>query len=294
MNLITVITRFPDQEACLEHLEKIRWAGDPYCPHCGSDHVGRKGESDRIGRWNCHSCHASFNVLVGTIFFKTRIPLQKWFLAVCLVLNAKKSLSSPQLARDLNLTQPTALRIMKQIRKQMAGGQENAALLHGIVEADETYIGGRPRKQNVRSDDEPQAPRGRATSKTPVIGAVERGGQVAARVADDLSGKGILKFIRESVDPAGSDLITDEYRAYNAVRKIIPHAVINHSCSYAEGEIHTNSIEGFWSLLKRAWYGSHHHYSKKYIYLYIAETCWKYNNRKNDNLFGTFMQGCFA
>ena len=292
MNLITVFTRFPDQEACLEHLENIRWGDNPYCPHCGSVRVGRKGESTRIGRWNCFDCHASYNVLAGTIFSKTKIPLQQWFVAICLIGNAKKSMSSCQLSRDLDLNQKSAWYMQQRIRAEMATKQ--ADLLHGIVEADETYIGGKPRKQNRRYNDEPKAPRGRATSKTPIIGAVERGGQVAARVADDLSGKGILKFIQESVDPAGSVLITDEYRAYNAVKKFIPHTVINHSVSYAEGDIHTNSIEGFWSLLKRAWYGSHHHYKKGYTPLYVAETCWKYNNRENDNLFGTFMQGCFA
>lgn len=292
MNLINIFTRYPDQESCIAHLEKVRWGDTPHCPHCASIRVARKADTHRVGRWNCHDCHASFNVLAGTIFSKTKIPLEKWFVAVCLVINAKKSLSSYQLARDLDLNQKTAWYMQQRIRAEMATKQ--AELLHGIVEADETYIGGKPRKQNRRDDDEPQAPRGRATSKTPVIGAVERGGQVTARVAYDLTGKGILKFIQDSVDPIGSILVTDEYRAYNAVKQFIPHTVINHSRSYAEGEIHTNSIEGFWALLKRAWYGSHHHYQKGYTPLYVAETCWKYNNRNNDDAFGSFFQGCFA
>lgn len=292
MNLITVFTRFPDQEACIEHLENIRWGENPYCPHCGSIRVARKAEIDRIGRWNCHDCHASFNVLAGTIFSKTRIPLQKWFMAVCLVINAKKSLSSCQLARDLDLNQKTAWYLIQRIRAEMATKQ--ADLLQGIVEADETYVGGKPRKQNKRSDDEPKAPRGRATSKTPIIGVVERGGDVAARVATSLKGKDLLRFIKDNVDPAGSLLITDEYKAYNAANKFIPHSVINHSVQYADGAIHTNTIEGFWALIKRAWYGSHHHYDKAYTPMYIAESCWKYNNRANDNAFGTFFRGCFA
>lgn len=292
MNLINIFTRYPDQEACIEHLEKIRWNDSPFCPHCASVHVARKGEGDRIGRWNCHDCHASFNVLAGSIFSNTKIPLQKWFMAVCLMANAKKSMSSFQLARDLDLNQKSAWYMQQRIHAEMATKQ--ADLLHGIVEADETYIGGKPRKRNHRNDDEPKAPRGRATRKTPIIGAAERNGNVVARVADDLTGKGVLKFIMGSVDPAGSILIADEYRAYRAVKKHINHTVINHSKMYADGDTHTNTIEGFWALMKRAWYGSHHHYKKEYTPLYVAESCWKYNHRENDNLFGTFMQGCFA
>ena len=293
MNLLKIFTRFPDQEACLEHLENIRFGDTPHCPHCGSISVARKADGDRIGRWNCHDCKSSFNVLSGTIFEKTRVPLQKWFLAIGLMVNAKKSLSSYQLARDLELTPQTALYVQKRIRAQMAS--EQSELLQGIVEADETYVGGKPRKLNNR-DHTPlnPAPRGRATNKTPVVGVVERGGKVVARVATDLTGKGMLDFIKKTVDPQGSLLVTDENYAYRTVRGILNHAVINHSKQYADGEVHTNTIEGFWSLLKRAWYGTHHGYSKKNMPFFVAEACWKYNNRKNDNAFGSFVRGCFA
>jgi len=113
-------------------------------------------------------------------------------------------------------------------------------------------------------------------------------------VADDLSGRGVLKFIQDSITPEGSVLITDEFKAYNAARSFVSHAVINHSETYAEGLTYTNTIEGFWSLLKRAWFGQHHHYSKNHMPLYIAESCWKYNNRKNDDAFSTFLRGMFA
>ena len=256
--------------------------------------------SSWVLRWDCGvSLHrswtdcrpSSFNVLSGTIFEKTRVPLQKWFLAIGLIVNAKKSLSSCQLARDLELTQPTAWYMQQRIRAAMAA--EQGPMLQGIVEADETYVGGKPRKGNNRDDDRPNK-RGRGTRKTPVIGAVERNGQVTAKVANDLTGKGILHFIKGAVEPRGSVLITDENKAYNAVRSIMPHAVINHSVAYADGDTHTNTIEGFWALLKRAWYGSHHHYRKRYMPLYIAEACWKYNERKNDNAFGSFVRGCMA
>lgn len=291
MNLINIFTRYPDQEACIEHLENVRWGELPHCPHCGGLRVARKADTDRVGRWNCHDCKSSFNVLSGTIFEKTRVPLQKWFLAIGLIVNAKKSLSSYQLKRDLELNQKTAWYVQQRIRAAMA--TENAPLLQGIVETDETYIGGKPRKTNNKSNIKPSK-RGRGTNKVAVIGSVERGGNVKARIADNLTGKGIVQFIKETVDTTGSLLITDEYKGYNALASLTPYrAVINHSVMYADGLTHTNTIEGFWSLLKRAWYGTHHNYAKQYMPLYIAEACWKYNHRKDQNGFGSFIHGCF-
>ena len=291
MNLFTIFQRFPDQEACIEHLEAVRWGHDPHCPHCGGTTVARKNEGYRIGRWNCHDCRASFNVLSGTIFEKTKLPLQKWFMAIGLMVNAKKSVSSYQLSRDLELNQKSAWFMQQRIRAAMA--EDQAPMLQGIVEADETYVGGKPRKVN-RVEDRKPAKRGRGTDKTPIIGAVERGGKVIARMATDLSGKGILRFLQDTIEPAGTLLITDEYRAYAAAaRSGFQHAVINHSVAYADGETHTNTIEGFWALVKRAWYGSHHHYSHRWTPLFVAEASWKYNNRKNDNPFGTFLRRVF-
>lgn len=292
MNLITIFRRFPDQQSCIAHLEDIRWGDTPHCPKCGSTHVARKCDGERVGRWNCHGCHASYNVLSGTIFEKTRVPLQKWFLTIGLMVNAKKSLSSYQLARDVELTHQTALYMQQRIRAAMAADQ--APLLHGIIEEDETYVGGKRRKGNRRDDDGPGAPRGRGTRKMPVIGAVERGGNVAARVADDLTGKGIIRFLRDTVEPKGSLLITDEYKAYNAAKAHYNHAVINHRVAYADGDTHTNTIEGFWSLLKRAWYGSHHHYSRHFAPLFVAESAWKYNHRDDENAFASFLREAVA
>ena len=155
----------------------MRWHSTPACPLCGCVTVGRKADGDRIGRWNCHGCKSSFNVLSGTIFQKTKIELQKWFLAISLVLNAKKSLSSHQLARDLDLNQKTAWYMAMRIRRAMV---DEGTLLSGIVEADEAYVGGKPRKSNRRDGDRPST-RGRGTDKLPIIGAVERGGKVVAK-----------------------------------------------------------------------------------------------------------------
>ena len=176
MDLIDVFEQFPNQEACLAHLESIRWPERPTCPSCQSPHVRRKAEKGRVGRWNCHTCHNSYNVLSGTVFEKTRVPLQKWFLAIALTINAKKSLSSYQLARDIQTTHQTALYMQHRIRAAMT---ENDKVLQGIIEADETYGGGKPRRTNKKDDHTPNKP-GRGTKKTPVIGAIERGDHVVA------------------------------------------------------------------------------------------------------------------
>ena len=194
MNLITVFEQFPDQQACIDHLETLRWGNDPHCPRCGGIRVHRKKENNRVGRWNCHDCRNSFNVLHGTIFQGTKVPLQKWFLAISLMVNAKKSLSSCQLGRDINTPHQTAWYMQQRIRTAMAS--EERRLLKGIVEVDETYIGGKPSKRGRRDDDDNPPKRGRGTKKTAVIGAVARGGKVVARVARDLSGKGVVRFIK--------------------------------------------------------------------------------------------------
>ena len=303
MNLFTALEKFPTEESCIAFLERIRFGDEPYCPLCGTvGKCARKKEGYKVGRWNCHACKSSFNVLSKTLFQGTHLPLRKWFCAIALIVNAKKSLSSPQLARDLKLTQRSAWYMQQRIRAEMATKQ-GRVMLRGIIEADETYVGGRPRRRNRRPKNDsangngkPQTgnKRGRGTKKTAVIGAVERGGKVVAEVAQDLSGRGVLSFVERAVKMDGSRLITDEYPAYNVVRGIVNHAVIHHSMTYADGAIHTNTIEGVWSLLKRAWYGSHHHYTKRYTPLYVAEACYKYNNRKNKRAFETFMRGCFA
>jgi transposase-like protein len=293
MNLLTIFSRFPDQEACIEHLENVRWADDPYCPLCGATSVARKSESERVGRWNCHACKASFNVLSGTIFEKTKLPLQKWFLAIGLIVNAKKSVSSHQLARDLDLNQKSAWFMQQRVRAAMLTNE--GELLQGIVEADETYVGGKPRKGNRHDGPNGGGGMGK-TSKTQVVGMVERGGSVVARVAGPAGTrlKRANDLIRRVVDCSASLLITDEGPAYRSLHTVVRHAVICHKRVYAEGIVHTNTIEGFWSLLKRAFYGTHHHYSGKYMPLFVAEACWKYNQRKNVDPFSTFLRGCFA
>ena len=290
MDLIKVFQRFPDHESCLEHLEQARWGDRPACPLCGSLSVARKADSFRQGRWNCHDCKSSFNVLSGTIFQKTKLPLQKWFLAIALVLNAKKGVSSCQLARDLDLNQKSAWYMAMRIRRAMAS---DSGMLAGIVEADEAYIGGKPRKRNRRDVDQPQAPRGRGTDKLPILGAVERGGRVVAEPSESTNSNAIMGFIGRNVDRA-SLLITDEYAAYRGVAKSMRHATIEHAKQYVDGLTHTNTIEGFWSLLKRAWFGQHHHYTREHAFAYVAEACYKYNIRGKADPFSYFIQGAVS
>ena len=289
MDLYMIMERFPDHESCINYLEDTRWGKHPKCPYCESEHVTRKHEGDRIGRWNCHGCKSSF--IQGTLFQGTRIPLHKWFMAITLIANAKKSLSSCQLARHLGVTQQTTWYMIQRIRSEMASQDKDSPLLQGIIEADEAYLGGKPRKPNKRDDDKPN-PRGRGT--TAILGAVQRGGQVVARVATDLTSRGILNFVKGNVTPEGSTLITDENQAYNAVGFSMDHKVIKHKKQFVDGDTHTNTIEGFWSLLKRAWYGQHHHYRKQYAPLYVAEACYKYNHRKTKDLLYVFLRDCFA
>jgi transposase-like protein len=281
MNIIDVFNSFQTQEQAIAYLEGIRWKGRPVCPYCQSDAVGRHASGDRKGmRWQCRKCTRAFAATVGTIFHGTHIPLRNWFLCIALMLNAKKSASAYQIARDLGMRRPTVWSMMHRIRVAMANDPEQSALLHGIVEADETYIGGKPRRTN-RHDFKNPPKRGRGTTKKPVIGLMERGGRVIARPAKpgELGTKGLGKFIERFVDKAGTLLITDEWSGYSRVRESMLHATVNHAVEYANGMIHTNSIEGFWGLVKRAWYGQHHHYSEKYMALYIAEACFKFNQR---------------
>ena len=280
MNVLTVATRFSTQDACLDFLERMKWQGKPKCPYCDSDNVVRRIKNNEgVGRWNCRKCLSAFKVTSGTIFQGTKIPLPKWFAAITILLNAKKSVSSYQLARDLDMKQQTAWYMAMRIRKAMKSDSE---MLYGIIEADETYIGGKPRG--------PKTPgKSRESKKTPVIGAVERGGKVKAEPMPRVTTKLINYFLRRNVDPR-SVLVTDYHPGYNEARDWIPHMRINHSTGeYVDGEIYTNTIEGFWALVKRAIAGQHHHYTVEHAGMYIDEASYKYNTRKSETPFADFM-----
>lgn len=280
MTILDIFRSFKTQEQAVEYLERVRWHGHPTCPYCGEETVCRHASGDRaFQRWQCWSCTRAFSVTVGTIFHGTHVPLRDWFLLLALMLNAKKSLSAYQISRDTGLRRATVWSMMHRVRMAMVEDPEQKKLLYGIVEIDEAYIGGKPRKTN---DKKPTGKRGHGTDKAPVVGVAERGGRVIARPADkkQLNRKGIVKFVQEFVDTAGTLLISDTAGGYGRISEVINHAQVNHQVCYVDGMVHTNTIEGFWSLVKRAWYGSHHHYSRKYLPLYLAEACYKYNRRK--------------
>ena len=284
MNIIQIFQQFPTQESCINHLEQKRWAGVTVCPYCESTNTYKA--KDRL-RHHCNGCRKSFSVTIGTIFHDTRLPLQKWFLAISLMLNAKKGISSRQLARDLELPVKTAWSLSHRIRNAI---QEDQSLLSGIVEMDETYIGGKPRKEakkRDKDDDDKGNPRGRATKKECVVGMIERGGKVKAGNVSkgELKAKDLQELVRNNINTSNSILMTDEYRVYFGMNKVVKHFSINHSKEYARGAIHTNSIESFWAIVKRGMVGQFHKVSKKYLNRYLDEFCWRFNNRDNESNF---------
>ena len=281
MNIIQIFRRFPSQESCIKHLENARWGDKTVCAYCGSDNAyPLRGEL----RHHCNACRKSFSVTIGTIFFDTRLPMQKWFLAISLILNAKKGISSRQLARDLELPVKTAHSVAYRIRKAMG---DDGKLLSGIVEMDETYVGGSPRKGNERENEQEggnTATRGRGTLKTPVVGIVEREGRVKAKSAKkaELRGVDLQELVRGAVDLKSSLLITDEYRGYSGMSALLPHKRINHSRRFADCLVNTNSIESFWAIVKRGIIGQFHKVSDKYLDRYLDEFCYRFNGRKVD------------
>jgi len=220
MDIIEIFELFPDQKACLGFLEKIRWQGKPKCPYCQSQRYTplKKGY-----RYHCNKCNTSFRVTVGTIFHRTHLPLQKWLLAISLILHAKKGISARQIARHLKVNRNTAWRISMKIREAMYEPVQRN-FLQGIVEMDETYIGPkRPRKTQKDIMNSKKYKRGRGTKKTPVMGLAERYGKVKARVVrkHQITYKKLSQLVRDTVDLEKSVLVTDQAKYYKRMNMII-------------------------------------------------------------------------
>jgi transposase-like protein len=287
MNIVRIYELFPTEADCLAHVEKVRWAGTPVCPYCKAS---RSTPLPKENRYHCNACNTTFSVTVGTIFHHTHLPLQKWFLALSIVLNAKKGLSAHQLARDLEVHKNTGWRMAMQIRKAMAESDQRE-LLTGIVEMDETYIGGKPRRGNSGSGSQGPAKKatgGRGTNKTPVVGMVQRGGEIRAKVMRkyQLTAKNLSALVRSNVDIGNATLHTDQYKGYLRIKNFMEHKVVNHSIWYvAQDGTHTNSIESFWALLKRGIVGQYHKVSFRHLPRYIDEFSYRYNHRHVDDLF---------
>jgi transposase-like protein len=280
-SLIEIYRRFPTKEAAVAHLEKVRWPNGLTCPKCGADTVARKAETGQADRVQCWSCERSFSATVGTIFHNSHVDLQRWFLLISLMLNAKKGLSAMQAARDLDMRRPTVWSMMHRIRGAM---KDDGRLLSGLVEIDEAYIGGKPRRTNRKDDNDPK-PRGRGTSKTPVVGAIERGGRVKTRMVGhaEMTAADMVALAHEMIDCRDSTVTTDEYSGYNTLNNFVAHRRVNHSVAYVEydlfGATYTNTIESFWAILKRAIIGQFHHVSRKYLPLYLREIAFRFNLR---------------
>ncbi len=289
MDILRVTEMFSTQEDCLRFLETLRWGEEPCCIHCGGIKVGRKNKNDIKDGWNCYDCGSTFSIIAGTMFHKTRIPLRKWFLAISIILNSKKSISSTALARHLDMNQKSAWYMEMRIRAQMI---DDDTLLKGIVEADETYVGGKPRYRKGKTE---KSKRGRGTKKAPVVGLVQRGGKVVAQYMVNVGGAYLRHFILKHVKHDETILMTDEFKSYKSIEDCMEHHTINHGeKKYVDGDIYTNTIEGFWSEVKRAFHGTHHWYSKKWLPLYIQESCFKRNHRHDKDLFMDFMKLCVA
>ena len=283
MNIIEIFEKFPGQEDCIAYLERVRWGNTPKCPYCGSDNSTPLAKEQRH---HCNNCNTSYSVTVGTIFHRTHLPLQKWFLAISLILNAKKGIAARQLARDIEVHRNTAWRISMKIREAMSQRHQRE-LLTGVVEMDETFIG--PRKPRRRNKDD-KFVGGSGSTKQPVVGMVERDGNVVAKMVGkrDLKSRKLNSLIRNNVDIENSILLTDQYKGYYRVLEFMPHRSVNHSVWYVspDGFTHTNTIESFWALLKRGITRQFHQVSRKHLPKYIDEFCYRHNNRKTADLFG--------
>jgi len=280
-------TMFPDEEHCRTYLIARRWPEGVRCPRCGNAKVYPLASGFH---WQCEVCTKNgyrFSGIAGTIFENTNKPLRDWFKVTHLMLTSKKGISALQIHRFMGFgSYKTAWGMCHKIRAALV---EPETKLGGIVEVDETYIGGKDWNRHLKNK---SGVHGGTSKREPVIGAVSRKGNVIARVLSHVTKLEAEWFVREMVSKKVSLLATDESRVYDGLTDY-PRGTINHRRrQYVVGAIHTNTIEGFWSIFKRGVVGSFHKVSKKYLPLYVAEFQFRYNNRFNADIFGTAIEGC--
>lgn len=289
--LIDVAQQFSDEESCLAYLEGVRWPTGVRCLACGSNKVSKTVSAIKNRRtglvskkrylYQCieKTCQHQFTATTGTIFHDTHLPLPKWFLAIALLCDAKKSVSAKQLQRHIGGSYKTAWHLNHRIRKAMEEGSD--VPFFGVVEMDETYVTGEydPRRKRARYESQG------------VVGFVQRpyGGKVSKVRAFPLAKsnkKNLLRVVRENVHE-DAKLYTDQAPTYKAFDETYLRYIVNHSNEeWVRGDVHTNSIEGFWSLFKRGLVGSFHAVSIKHLARYLSEFSYRYNNRDARNLFG--------
>jgi transposase-like protein len=296
MNYKEFLKKYPTEKAIIDYFIKIRYPEGVRCNHCGSDKVYHRGKEYKV--FDCNGCGRSFSVFKNTIFEHTSTDLQKWFFAIHLFLNAKKGISAKQLQREIGVTYKTAWRMLRQIRKAMED-KNNDKFYETIIEIDETYIGGKPRKGNKKDDDIKGSglKRGRGTKKTPVVAVIDRKERkvfakvaLANRKGQKLTGKQLIGILN-SICKGKNIVITDEFRSYDKLAKAdYIHLRIDHTKMFVDGNIHTNTVESFWAIVKRAVYGIYHHISLKYMQDYIDEFSFRYNHREIDNGFDLILK----
>ena len=280
------LPRFTNDDAARKHLESIRWPNGPICPHCGGMERNSRlaGESHRPGLLFCGDCRSQFTVTVGTVFERSKIPLHKWVLATHLMCSAKKGMSAHQLHRTLGVTYKTAWFMAHRIREAMT--EKHTGPLGGggkIVEADETYWG---RKENApdRPTDPEERRRYRGAGVTkhmrPIVALVERDGKVRGFHMPAVTADNLGEALRQHVDMR-THLMTDESRMYDRVgREFAQHSTVNHGRKeYARGNVTTNTVEGYFGILKRGLIGTYHHVGDAHLQRYVHEFDFRYNNR---------------
>jgi len=284
---------FPDEEACAKYLVARRWPEGIRCPRCGNDKV--HPVKTMPFKWQCYKCTPDsgyrFSHIAGTIFENTNKPLRDWFRVTHLMLASKKGMSALQIQRIMGFgSYETAWGMCHKIRAALIAPEEK---LGGIVEIDETFIGGKAYNKHGGRGSGGRG--GLGSGKTPVVGAISRKGNVVARVIETVSADVLTKFVNEAVSEKVSLLVTDQWTGYRNLHRTFcdKHKIIRHTHGeYVVGAVHTNTIEGFWSIFKRGVVGTFHKVSKKYMRLYVAEFQFRHNNRNNADIFGAAIAGC--
>lgn len=285
-----IVAQLPEacqnETSAVEFMEAQRWGDTPRCPHCGDVNVYQMrdratGQRNKRYLWRCRDCKQQYTVRIGTVFEESRIPLRHWCYAFWAACASKKGVSALQIKRMTGLSYKSALFMMHRIRYAMASDHSVPPKLEGTVEVDETYVGGKPRyksKKNWKFS-------GRATPKPPVVAIVQRGGDVRACHMPTINGKNLREQIRKNVQIT-SRIVTDDASVYCDLDReyLGGHSRINHSSGvYVVGDTHTNTVEGFFSLLKRGVYGTFHSISEKHLHRYVSEFEFRYNTRSIDD-----------